>query len=201
MLAWIIGLSSGGPNLPLDATSSAIVNGFVTHKTGAIMQFLFAEGVAGLMLLTLVIAALYGLKGKSGKLSRAAKVFGISGIVACVISFTMSAIGFVLILSAAPHGTATHAKALFDLINRLDGPKMWLLGLMAIGGVRAVSKLPKWLTLTGYALAAALVVSGLSYGLLMQSIAWSVYISGILLLAWVCSFGIVLGSRKDKIVA
>lgn len=197
VLAWIIGLSSGGPDLPLNATGSEVIAAFVTHKTGGVMQFLFAEGVAGLTLLLLIAVTLFTLH-RSGKLSLAAKVFGISGISACLISLIMAILGLILVLSTAPQGVAAHAQNLSDLINRLDGPKMWLLGTMAVSGSMTLRGLPKWFKLVSHCLAASLLVSGLSYGLLIQSLAWSVYIAGILLLVWVCAFGILLGSRKDS---
>ena len=198
VLAWIIGLSAGGPSLDLNAKGSSVVSAFTTHRTSAVVQYLFAEGVAGLLLLILVVTAFRGMKSQSSKPNTSLKVYGVSGVIASLISLTMATIALILITHTVSHGTAAQAKTLNDLVNRLDGPKMWLLGVMAVSGVRAYRELPRWLNVTGYALACSLVVSGIAYGFLIQSLAWAAYVAGILLLVWVCGFGVTLGSQKNK---
>jgi hypothetical protein len=79
---------------------------------------------------------------------------------------------------------------------RLDGAKMFLLAAMAVA-LSAVAltshALPRWLAPLGFLLAASLAVSGLGYALLAQGLASAVYLSGILLLAFVTSTGVTLG--------
>ena len=52
--------------------------------------------------------------------------------------------------------------------------------------------LPRWLAPVGFLLAASLAVSGLGYALLAQGLASAVYVSGILLLAFVTGMGVTL---------
>jgi hypothetical protein len=57
---------------------------------------------------------------------------------------------------------------------------------------RTWDRRPNWLRATAALAAAALAVSGLDYLLLANSLAWTVYISGPLLLAWIAGTGIWL---------
>lgn len=194
VLAWIIGLSTGAPNLSLTATASEVTTAYTTHKTGGVLEFIIAEGLTGIFLIVVVLSVMKTAR----KRKKAHYVFLSSGMVAGILSIVMSAMGLLLILSVIPHGIATHITQLNDAVNRLDGPKMWLLGIMAVSAVMAW-QLPAWLKVGGYVLAASLLLSGISYGLLLQSIGWSAYIAGVLLLVWVGGFGAVLGTRKrDK---
>jgi hypothetical protein len=110
----------------------------------------------------------------------------------------MCALGVYLALVVATHGDAHQAKSMFDLINRVDGPKMWLLGLMGLSVVPfAQARLvPRWFLWLGYALAFSLLCSGITYALLLQSLAWTAYIAGLLLLAWVLVLGIIASRTK-----
>ena len=81
------------------------------------------------------------------------------------------------------------------MLNRLDGAKMFLLAAMAVAlsAVALTSRaLPRWLAPVGFLLAASLAVSGLGYALLAQGLASAVYVSGILLLAFVTGTGVTL---------
>ena len=72
---------------------------------------------------------------------------------------------------------------------------MFLLAAMAVAlsTVALTSHvLPRWLAPLGFLLAASLAVSGLGYVLLAQGLASVVYVSGILLLAFVTSTGVTL---------
>ena len=81
------------------------------------------------------------------------------------------------------------------MLTRLDGAKMFLLAAMAVAlSVVALTScaLPRWLAPVGFLLAASLVVSGLGYVLLAPGLASAVYVSGILLLAFVTATGVTL---------
>lgn len=187
VLAWIVGLSTGVPSLVLNAGGSKVAAAYTTHKTAAVLQFIIAEGVTGLMLLLLVL----GVTRRTPKASAMRKLFSVSGVLAGLLSLTMAILGLVLVLHIVPQGNMASIGKWSNAINRVDGPKMWILGLMALGGARAFIKLPKWHKITGYALALSLVVSGIAYGLLIQSLSWSVYVAGALLLVWVGALGIL----------
>ena len=80
-------------------------------------------------------------------------------------------------------------------MNRLDGVKM--LALASIAAYLSARRTwdrrpPTWLRAAAALAAAALAVSGLDYLLLANSLAWTVYISGPLLLAWIAATGIWL---------
>jgi hypothetical protein len=58
---------------------------------------------------------------------------------------------------------------------------------------RDLARAARWLAPLGFLLAASLAVSGLGYILLAQGLASAVYVSGILLLAFITSTGVTLG--------
>ena len=194
ILAWIIGLSTGAPSLALNATVSQIVQAYTTHKTAAILQFIIAEGLTGLFLIVFVSSIYMCTKAKT----MTAKVFLASGMLAGALSIIMAVLGITLITSTVLHGSVAGILHLSQTINRLDGPKMWILGLMGFSGVLLPFKLPSWIKIAGVAMGLSLVVSGFAYGLLIQNLNWSVYIAGILLLLWVGSFGIYVGFNKKQ---
>jgi hypothetical protein len=81
---------------------------------------------------------------------------------------------------------------------------MFLLAAMAaaISAVALTSPaLPRWLALPGLLLAASLTVSGLGYVLLAPGLAAAVYVSGILLLAFVTGVGITLRTPASPVQA
>ena len=118
-----------------------------------------------------------------------------------VISLLQAVIGLFLIAAATHHDIA-RAGGLSDLVNRLDGVKM--LALAAVAAYLAARRTwdrrpPAWLRATAALAAAGLAVSGLDYLLLANSLAWTAYISGPLLLLWIAATGIWLtGSSPGK---
>lgn len=192
VLAWIIGLSTGAPNLALNAPPHLVAQGYTAHKAGSILQFIIAEGLTGLLLVFFVTSVTTRIRQKS----TAGRAFIISGYLVGALSVVMAFLGVVLVVHAAPHGTPSGVAQLNDAINRTDGPKMLLLAVMSISANLLPIGLPIWLRAGGYALAATLVFSAISYGLLLQGIAWSAYISGLLLLLWVGALGISMGTHR-----
>ena len=59
-------------------------------------------------------------------------------------------------------------------------------------------RLPGWLKTLGYSLSVALLFSDFAYGLLLHQLEWSAYVSGVVLLVWVGSFGVFLGSSRKN---
>jgi len=104
---------------------------------------------------------------------------------------------------AVPDGDTARAGVLFDVINRMDGAKMFVLAIMAGAGVGLVRAglLPRWLGYAGALLATALIVSGTGYLLLSSRLATAAFVSLPLLLVWVAGAGIVLGrtSRQPQL--
>jgi hypothetical protein len=114
---------------------------------------------------------------------------------AVLLSVAQSVLGLVLV-AAANHLDVTRSGVLFDVFNRMDGVKM-----LALAGVAAYATtsrggglppLPRRLRAVAGLTAIALVLSGGTYLLLAGSAAWTVYLSGPLLLLWITATGVWL---------
>ena len=187
--AWAAGLASWPANLALDATNAQVAAAYRAHPAGAASQYLLSEGLAGLLLGMVLAAAVVSNRAR-GLARPWPAIAAAAGAVA--ISLLQAAIGMFLIAAATHHDIA-RAGALSNLVNRLDGVKM--LALAAVAAYLAARRTwdrrpPNWLKATAALAAAALAVSGLDYLLLANSLAWTVYISGPLLLAWIAATGI-----------
>jgi hypothetical protein len=154
--------------------------------------------VAGLLLGVVLAAAWISAAGRRPSWpARGAIVLGAGAV---LISLTQSVLGLVLTAAATNHENA-RAGDLFDVLNRLDGVKMLALAGVAawlvvrLGARRHPRRLPRWLQAATVLAAVALVVSGLGYLLLANGLAWTVYLSGPLLLLWITGTGIWLTAR------
>jgi hypothetical protein len=195
-LVWIISLSVGAPNPSVAARGSQVVAAFAGHGGPAMAMFVLAEGVAAVALAVVVIAAARAARPGPRRAGLAGAGFGIA---AAVVSWAELAVGAWLVYGPVAGRRAAGAETAYQVLNRLDGAKMFLLAAMAVAlSVVALTSpvLPRWLAPLGFALAAALVVSGLGYVLLAPGLAAAVYASGILLLAFVTSTGVTLNQRR-----
>lgn len=123
------------------------------------------------------------------------------GLAAAAISWVELGLGTWLIFTLVPEGRSGTAGATWHALNRVDGAKMFVLAVMAAAlSVLAMTTppLPRWLAPLGFLLAAALVVSGLGYVLLAPGLGTSVWVSGILLVVFVTSFGVTFGLREGR---
>jgi hypothetical protein len=189
--AWAAGLASWPANLALNATNAQVAAAYRAHPAGAASQYLLSEGLAGLLLGIVLADAVISNRdrGLARPWPAAATAAG-----AVAISLLQAVIGMFLIAAATHHDIA-RAGELSNLVNRLDGVKM--LALAAIAAYLSARRTwdrrpPTWLRAAAALAAAALAVSGLDYLLLANSLAWTVYISGPLLLAWIAATGIWL---------
>ena len=192
-LAWIISLSVGAPNPSVAAGGSQVVAAFAGHAGPAMAMFVLAEGVAAAALSVVVISAARAVRHSRARL---AGLTGAGfGIAVAVVSWIELALGAWLVYGpVASRRTATAGTA-YQVLTRLDGAKMFLLAAMAVAlsAVALTSRaLPRWLAPVGFLLAASLAVSGLGYALLAPGLASAVYVSGILLLAFVTGTGVTL---------
>lgn len=188
---WAAGLAAWPVNLALNATNAQVAASYRAHQAGAASQYLLAEGVAGLLLGVVLAAAL--IAGRDRGRARAWPAAAAAGA-AVAISLLQAVIGMFLIAAAA-HRDIALAGGLSDLVNRLDGVKMFALAAVAayLAARRSWDRRPPgWLRAVAALAAAALAVSGLAYLLLASSLAWTVYISGPLLLLWIAATGIWL---------
>ena len=195
-LAWIISLSVGAPNPSVAARGSQVVAAFAGHGGPAMAMFVLAEGVAAAALAVVVIAAARAARPGPRRAGLAGAGFGIA---AAVVSWAELAVGAWLVYGPVAGRRAAAATTAYQVLTRLDGAKMFLLAAMAVAlSVVALTSpvLPRWLAPLGFALAASLVVSGLGYVLLAPGLAAAVYVSGILLLAFVTSTGVTLNQQR-----
>jgi hypothetical protein len=194
--AWVTGLAAWPSNLAVSASNAKIVDSYGSHEAAAVTQYLLVEGLAGIALAFVVLALGQAARRRGADgLGRAALI---AGLIAATLSVIQAVLGVVLAGSAVPDGEADRAGSLFDLINRLDGVKMFALAALAIAGVGLVRRgvLPRWLGYTGAALAVALVVSGTGYLLLSSTLAEAAAVSLVLLLVWVPGTGIALARSR-----
>jgi hypothetical protein len=191
--AWVVGLAVWPSNLDVAATNREVVATYGAHRGAAITQYLLVEGVAAIALAVVVIGlGRAARRRRAASLGRATLVAGLS---AAALSLAECALGLLLAGSVVPDGDADRAGRLFDLINRMDGVKMFALAAMAAAGVGLVRRavLPRWLAYTAVLLTVALIASGAGYLLLNTTLAQAVFVSGPLLLVWVTGAGVALG--------
>jgi hypothetical protein len=191
---WAVGLAAWPVNLVLNATAGQTAAAYRAHPAGAVVQYLLAEGLAGVLLGIVLACVLRAVRDRVGV--GATGPAALSAI-AVVTSLSQCVIGL-FATAAATSGNAAACGSLSDLVNRLDGIKM--LALAAAAAWIAVSgpALPRWLRALAVPLGLALIASGYAYLMLENALAWTAYVSGPLLLLWVAGAGIALtvGRRR-----
>jgi hypothetical protein len=200
--AWVLGLAVWPSNLDVAASNVKVVATYSAHQGAAMTQYLLIEGLAAIALAVVVFALGRGARRRGADRLGLATV--VAGLTAVAISLAQCVLGLMLAGSVAPDGKTVQAGRLFDLINRMDGVKMFALAAMAVAGVGLVRRavLPRWLGYTAAFLAVALIASGAGYLLLNTTFAQAVFVSGPLLLVWVTGAGVALArtspSGKEK---
>ncbi len=182
--AWIVGLAVWSDNTTVSESGAKVVADYGSSQGPALAQSALTHGLAGLALLGVVLAI-------ARRVPRALAIL-VAGLGAVAISLTQFVLGVLLAGWAAPAGRAGTSGALYEAITRLDGVKMFALAALAVAGAVAIRRhevAPRWLVPLGWALAAALVVSGIGYLLLVGGLASAAYVSLPLLLVWVCGLG------------
>jgi hypothetical protein len=187
-VSWIAGLSVPAPSPAINATGATIVSAHAGHTTALSIQYALTEGLpaAGLAVIAVLLARNARRPGGT-----AARLLRIAGITAALISVAELIIGLILDTATAP----TTAHVLFATLNRMDGVKM--LTLAAVGVAAACAGgLPRWLGVTGIALAVAITVSGVAFLLLARNANTFAAPALILLIVFVAGSGIALGRPK-----
>ncbi len=193
--AWVIGLAVWPSNLDVAATGSHVVSAYGGHQGVAVTQYILVEGLAAVALALVVIAL--GQAAGQHHAEGLGRLAVIAGCGAVLVSLAECALGLVLTSMAVPDGESGRAGTLFHIINRLDGVKMLAFAVMALAGVGLASRgvLPRWLGYVAAALAVAMIVSGVGYLLLNNTVAQAAAASLLLLLIWVAATGVTLGRR------
>ena len=197
LAAWVAGLAAWLSNLPLNASAAQTAASYAAHQGQAVVQYLLVEGLAGVLLGIVLGCAVRSAAGH-GQVGARVRGVAVLGAVAVVTSVAQCVIGLALVAAAAGHDV-TRCGDLSDLVNRLDGVKMVALAgtgacLAAIG--RPAPALPRWLRAVTVPFGIALIASGYAYLALSQSLAWTAYVSGPLLLLWVTGLGVTLTGRR-----
>ena len=201
--AWLASQLVGAPNPSVSVPGAQVVASFAGRGGPAMAMFVLAEGVAAIALaVVVVVVARPALHREARPAARLAAQLGVGfGITAAAVSWVELALGTWLISVLVPERRSGTAGAAYHALMRLDGAKMFLLAVMAAAvSAMAVTAplLPRWLAPMGFVLAALLVVSGLGYVLLAPGLADAVYVSGILLLAFVTCTGVTFGLRAGR---
>jgi hypothetical protein len=194
VVAWTAGLGAWPVNLALNATAGQTAAAYRAHPAGVIVQYLLVEGLAGVLLGIVLACVLRAVRDRVG--GRVTGAAALSAI-AVITSLSQCVIGL-LAAAAATNGNAAGCGSLSDLVNRLDGVKM--LALAAAAAWLAVSgpALTRWLRALAVPLGLALTASGYAYLTLSNALAWTVYVSGPLLLLWVAGAGIAATVRRRR---
>jgi hypothetical protein len=198
LAAWAVGLAVWPVNLALNATATQVAASYRAHPAEAVVQYLLTEGLAGLLLgVVLAGVLLPRLRGRMAPQAIGAVALG---AIAVATSLAQCVIGL-LVTAAAANGDIARCGDLCALVNRLDGVKMIAIAITAaiIAAARTPGTLlPGWLRWLSVPLGLALIASGYAYLTLSNSLAWTAYVSGPLLLLWVTGAGVALTIRKGR---
>ena len=211
-LSWIAGLSVSAPSPAFGASGRQIVAAFAGHGAALATQFALTEGLpaAGIAVVAVALASAARARGQitagqitAGQITAGQITAGrfalASGLTAAIISVLQFGLGLLLATTSSP-GTAQLAYA---AVNRMDGGKMLALAVLGAAGA-AMTALPKWLRITGIALAVSIAVSGVVYLLLLSLLAAAAGPALVLLLIFITGCGIIIGmqngaaSRRDS---
>jgi hypothetical protein len=224
-VAWAAGLAAWPSNLALNATNAQATAAYRAHPAGAVVQYLLVEGLAGLLLAVVLGFALLPLAQRrpatpAGARPAAGLAAAGLAVAAVVISLVQCVLGLVLV-AAATSADVARAGGLSALENRLDGVKM--LALAGVAAYLAVTRTrtrptadvtagataraaaarprPRWLRAAALLAAIALASSAVAYLFLANALAWTVYLSGPLLLLWIAATGTWLTASGTGLAA
>jgi hypothetical protein len=195
--AWATGLAVWPSNLDVAASGGKVVAAYSGHEGAAVTQYLLVEGAAAIAL-AIVVMTLGRATIRRGA-ERRGRVLMVAGAAAVIVSLVECALGLWLSAGVAPDGDAGRAAILLHMINRLDGAKMLALATVALTGTNLARRggtVPRWLGYVGGPLAAAMIVSGIGYLLLNNSLSQVAAVSLALLLIWVAATGLTVGRAR-----
>jgi hypothetical protein len=198
LAAWAAGLAVWPVNLALNATAAQVAASYRAHPAEAVAQYLLTEGLAGILLGVVLACVLLPQVGD--RVTARTTGAALLGAIAVAISLAQCVIGLLLTAAATSHDTA-RCGDLSALVTRLDGVKM--IAIAGAAAMIAAARTPGplvsgWLRVVTVPLALALIASGYAYLTLTNPLAWTAFISGLLLLLWVTGAGVATTIRHRR---
>jgi hypothetical protein len=184
-LSWIAGLAVPAPSPKFSASGAQIVSAVAGHAPALAVQFALTEGLpaAGIAVVAIALARFTG-----------SRLVMVAGVTAATISVLQFGLGLGLAATSSP----VTAHVLFQMVNRMDGVKMFALAVLGAASATALA-LPRWLRYAGAALAVAIAASGVVQLLLLQSLELLAAPALVLLLIFITGAGIWLGGTvRDR---
>jgi len=177
-ISWIAGLAVNAPSPELGASGTGIVSQLTGHAASEVANFVLCEGLPAVGLAVVSVALARAIRGSGA--TRAGLIALIAGAIAAAISLVQCFLGVALARASAPGS----AHLLWELVDRLDGIKMFMLAILALAAA-VTTVLPRWMRYVSGALAISIAGSGLAYLFLLNSLASLAYVAGVLLLVFI----------------
>lgn len=192
--AWIGGIAAAWGATPEVGDSNAeIATAYADHAPQAVVQAVLVHGLAPAAVAVIAV----GLLGRARRVGgRAARIAAGAGFAAAALAAVQLVLELIAIPGADPASPDTTAT-LWETVQRVDGVKMFAFAALAVATCLAARE-GKWLRrrelAVGWALTAAIVLSGIGYVLLSTALAPLAFLSLPLLLVWL----VVLGTALDR---
>jgi hypothetical protein len=177
-ISWIAGLAVNAPSPKLGASGTEIGSQLTGHAASEVANFVLTEGLPAVGLAVVSVALAWAIRGSGA--TRAGLIALVTGAIAATISLVQCLLGVALARASAPGS----ARLLWELVDRLDGIKMFMLAILALAAA-VTTVLPRWMRYVGGALAISIAGSGLAYLFLLNSLASLAYVAGVLLLVFI----------------
>lgn len=184
--AWVVGLTAFGGGPGTGATAGEVAGYFADHRISTTIQALLIHGVAAV--------ALLGVLNAVRRIGVSTRTAHLGGVVGVALSLTQLALDAWRSLIATGSTTST----LVDVIDRVDGFKMFAFAVMigaSVGALRAARVIGRRMSIVGVVATGALVVSGVGYAAAVTSLRSVAALSLVLLLVWVGYLGVAAGRR------
>ncbi|MGX4695155.1 hypothetical protein [Streptomyces sp. JNUCC 63] len=191
--AWIVGLAvAWGATPEVGDTHARIATAYADRPVQAIAQALLVHGVAAAGLVV-VGSGLLGWARRTGNAT--ARFAGWAGTAAAALASVQLVLELIAVSGADP-ASPGRTGTLFEVVQRVDGVKMFALAAAACAASRHGSLLRRWEAVTGWALAATITASGIGYLLPSTALTPMAFVSLPLLLVWIAALGTALGRRS-----
>ncbi|MFJ1694120.1 hypothetical protein ACIOHC_02940 [Streptomyces sp. NPDC088252] len=199
--AWILGLAAAwGATPEVGDTHAGIATAYADRPVQVVVRALLVHGVAAAALLVVGSGLLDRARRTNNTAARSAGWAGrVAGALACA-QLVMELIA----VSGADPASPGRAGALFEVVQRVDGVKMFAFAVLAAAACAASrhgALLRRWEVVVGWILAATITASGIGYLLLSTALTPMAFISLPLLLIWISALGAALGRRPRRAVS